>query len=272
MSKSGQVGSPGENSHVAASVTADLKKLRLGQGLTVSALEARPNLVEALGVGSAAEARRKIVALLTELPEGRPRQALLAAYGFEVPPVGDGHADRRKKGILKERRIDYGSSISVFEPRSVIRYEDRAILELAALILDRQEEPSHLHLYAEVGPTKRFSSIYSYKRGLPWSEGGFPTGPSIPALIFQIPQGEVAESLAFTITWPMTIVPEGAWAYTASSLLEVMTPSIRKLLYLPGLDVINDPVRSRERYFIQHEFGKPQTGLFYIVAWQYYGK
>lgn len=247
-------------------VVDDLRKLRKGAGLTVVALEGREHLLAALGQETASGAYEELLRRITGLGYGRPARALRAAFGIEPATANS----MEHKGILKERRAQFGQEIGVYTESTLIGYENKAIDELAVAIVHRPAvaRGKHVTVEAWVDADKIIKSVHSQGFFSPKGISGFPTGPSLPALIYQVPESPTIESLALRVAWPFEIAPDHVWAYTADSWHELMTAPIRKFLCIPK-DWKRDPARAREHFFVYHEFGKPRPGMYYVIAWQY---
>ncbi|MEU9276538.1 hypothetical protein [Streptomyces sp. NPDC048341] len=136
-------------------VAAELAQLRQGSGLTPEALKDKPFLLRLLRPHDLPDAAAKLTALVQELGDGPEAVALRHAMAVGVPPLKNTTA--RRRAAVELGRF-FGSE------RTQFNAEDRAIQQLAGLVIERAEEqpPVEVRVYLPDDSSKSHTTFEEY--------------------------------------------------------------------------------------------------------------
>lgn len=242
-------------------VLTQLKKMREGRGLSPEALQHSPAVLNALGTHDPLEAYRSLQQVIVDMPDSEQLRALVVDYGFNLDEFFDRSPSSREVDYLSDRRATYASIVGR-DTKTLSRWSNRILKELRSH-LQHDHFDGTIIVAAGVKDRRTIGvEVMRFEKNDTTLNHGTNTGhtnpeqqPSLPLILYTIPQSWNPTELQFAIQFLDNHQPEKAWALVADTIHDI------------GFGHRRTPLEIRDS-MIRVRFEKPVTEQVYGVWWE----
>lgn len=243
------------------SVTAQLRKLREGVGLTAARLNESGAVMSALGTADPKIGLDRLIQVLDGMGDSDSARALRADFGLDLPALLNRQPATREREWLGDRRDGYGAVIGR-DAKTLARWSNKSIDELRSQMIADQFT-GHLYVVAAVknGVVQGISMIQEELDQLDGVARRTSTDvdnpshePSLPALIYGYPRDWRPASLTLVVTFLDGDKPASACALVADNFFSLVFGAQRHPLKFE-----DDTVTCR--------FERLRTDRLYAITW-----
>jgi hypothetical protein len=232
----------------------ELTELRWDAGLTVQSIAKATAVIEALGNPTPEGAARRLTELVRQLGESEEALVLRRAYAIDISPPG----------VLSARRLEYQKQTHR-DKKTIIRYENRMIRELASLLIKGANQRETLHVGAWIHDRVLTYARVEFDEDVPvipmdvQRDYRYPSkNESIPIFVYQLPDGYAPQRLVLGIIFKSGDHPSEIWGINTPDVLELSTARYERQILSGG-----------KRGWRYMDFERPAIGHYYGFGWRY---